>query len=1171
MNKVYSKFKNTVFFNEALKHIRSASNISLCGLPQSAKSLFVATLAMESKQPIIYVLPNTKNALEAYQECLLLENEDCYFLPPMDLQFISGIKGKDFLWKRLTALDAIKSKKCKILCIPSDVLMTKFQAPHKWITHTIHKDESYHLMQLLQTLLELGYQRVEKVEEKGEFALRGDILDIFPPTTNEPYRIEFFDNTVDSIRSFDLINQRSLDYCLAVTITQARDFVLNKNSAKIAYTRFQEAIYNANKIRSAMVGGEQILSDEAFALPSIEERMFLYCEKLKVGEYFEGMNMFSNIIFNDLVPIEQYFGAPIIIFEQFDSCMQNIEDRQEGYFNDLNNALERNAALKEQETLLFSPDEVRCRFSQTSLILFDSFERNHSDLSNVHSIHFIGKEFEEYKNKQETLVKYIASKTFDTIILMSPSAHKAEKILSLFGENNISRSKVTLVPKGLHHGFALSDDSFLLLSENDFFETQSFSKTKKQKKFPGQKLDAFTDLNPNDYVVHEMHGIGIYRGVKRIKADDVEKDYLLIDYRGTDQLYVPIEQFDRVQKYIGSHGDAPVLSSLGSDEFLNKKKKVKQSLKKLAFDLVKLYASRQAVSGVPLLPSCDFESQFNDLFQYELTEDQDTAIHEVLADMESPHNMDRLICGDVGYGKTEVAMRAAFRAVINGKQVAMLAPTTILVQQHYNNFVKRFLSFPVRIASLSRFHSAKQNKQVVKEINEGNIDIVIGTHKMLSKDVRYKNLGLLIVDEEQRFGVAHKEQIKVLKNNIDVLTLSATPIPRTLHMSLVGVRDMSVLETPPENRIPVQTYIVEHSDSLIRDAVMRELNRNGQVFFLYNRVKDIDAFAIKLKKLLPNAKIAVAHGQMSSNALEDIMLDFSEGNFDVLLCTTIIENGIDIPNANTLIVYNADHLGLSQLYQLRGRVGRSSTLAYAYFTVRPNKLLNETAEKRLRAIKEFTSFGAGFKIAMRDLEIRGAGDIFGAEQSGQISQIGYDLYCKLIEEAVKEAQGDYRHVNESELETRVELHISAFIPTDYIADERQRIEIYKKISFVKTDEDGMQIIDELIDRFGDPPDVLLNLIDIAKLKYLCNDIGCEMFSYFDGCLYLRLNANFIREPDIFVEAVKQSEYNYLFSKSKTPTLILKTDIIAKAKLMDFSLNALKDLKNKITALSSQKC
>ncbi|NLA53431.1 MAG: transcription-repair coupling factor, partial [Clostridiales bacterium] len=544
----------------------------------------------------------------------------------------------------------------------------------------------------------------------------------------------------------------------------------------------------------------------------------------------------------------------------------------------------------------------------------------------------------------------------------------------------------------------------------------------------GQRIEAFTDLAVGDYVVHEHHGVGVYQGTVRLQSEGAWRDYLLIHYRGNDKLYVPLDQFERVQKYIGAGDNTPHLNDLGSSDWEKQRKKVKSGLQKLAFDLVKLYAARQTTDGFSFPSQPDFESQFNDYFEYELTPDQEKSVSEILDDMSRSINMDRLLCGDVGYGKTEVAVRAAFRAVINSRQVAFLAPTTILVQQHYETLKKRFEQFPISIEYVSRFRSAKANKETLLKASRGELDILIGTHRLLSKDVNFKNLGLLIVDEEQRFGVAHKEGIKNYKKTVDVLTLSATPIPRTLHMSMVGVRDLSLLESPPLDRFPVQTYVVDYSDTLIRDAILREKNRDGQVFFLYNRVADIERFASQLRQLVPEVKIAVAHGQMRENALEDVMVDFIAGQYDVLLCTTIIENGIDIPKANTIIIYNADHFGLSQLYQLRGRVGRSNRSAYAYFTVKPDKVLSETAEKRLAAIKEFTEFGSGFRIALRDLSIRGAGNMLGPEQSGQVSTVGYDLYCKMIEEAVREEQGDISGKRESELDTHVELHVKACLP-----------------------------------------------------------------------------------------------------------------------------------------------
>ena len=646
-------------------------------------------------------------------------------------------------------------------------------------------------------------------------------------------------------------------------------------------------------------------------------------------------------------------------------------------------------------------------------------------------------------------------------------------------------------------------------------------------------------------MVHEEHGVGIYLGTAQMKNGGTRRDYLQIQYQGSDKLYVPIEALSRVQRYIGNPANPPKLNKLGGGDWQKQKAKVKEGLKKMAFDLVKLYARRSQETGFAFSADTPWQREFEDMFPYELTPDQEQSVKEITADMESPRNMDRLLCGDVGYGKTEVSLRAAFKALMDSKQVAILAPTTILAQQHYNTVLKRFKGFPVKVDVLSRFRTAKETKDVLRRVKEGEIDILVGTHRILGKDVQFKNLGLLIVDEEQRFGVQHKEIIKNMKHQVDVLTLSATPIPRTLHMSMVGIRDMSVLETPPEERLPVQTRVIDYNDGVIRDAILREVSRGGQVYFLYNSVQTIGAFYERLKQLVPEARIGVAHGQMREHGLEDVMMDFYGGSYDVLLCTTIIESGLDVPTANTLIVFDADRFGLSQLYQLRGRVGRSNRQAYAYFTIRPERSLSETAEKRLEAIREFTEFGAGFRIAMRDLEIRGAGNLLGAEQSGHMEAVGYDLYCKMLSEAVKEAKG-IEDISDK-FDTTVDIVTDAYIPAGYIANEFQKLDIYKRIAGIETEEEKDEMLEELIDRFGEPPKSVLSLLRVARLKALAHAVYITEIKQTGSLIKLTMFERARINPEKIPELITQYKSSLKFNMAENPyfTFDLKNGSVAK--------------------------
>ena len=651
-------------------------------------------------------------------------------------------------------------------------------------------------------------------------------------------------------------------------------------------------------------------------------------------------------------------------------------------------------------------------------------------------------------------------------------------------DGNVILREVILLPVSYTKGFLNVGARLCLISDTDLYGS-AYHKARK-KTNAGERISSFTDLKPGDYIVHDLHGVGIYQGVTQMNDEGVKRDYLIIHYAGSDKLYIPADQFDRVQKYIGAEAALPKLNKLGGNEWQRQKSRVKGQLKKLAFDLVELYAKRAQENGYAFSHDNPWQREFEDAFPYELTDDQQRSVAQIEEDMESARNMDRLLCGDVGYGKTEVALRAAFKAVSNGKQVVVLVPTTILAQQHYNTFTQRMMNYPVKIELMSRFRTPAQQKAVIEGFKKGSVDIVIGTHRVLSKDIEPKNLGLLIVDEEQRFGVAHKEKIKQLKGDVDVLTLTATPIPRTLHMSLIGIRDMSILEEPPVDRLPIQTFVLEQNDEMVREAICRELARGGQVYYVYNRVHGIDEVAAGLQKMLPDANVAYAHGQMSERTLEKIMYEFINGEIDVLVSTTIIETGLDISNVNTMIIADADRLGLSQLYQLRGRVGRTNRTAYAFLMYKRDKMLKEIAEKRLQAIKEFTELGSGFKIAMRDLEIRGAGNLLGAEQSGHMEAVGYDLYCKLLNDAVKELKGDTEA--EEEFETTVDLEADAYIPESYIRNEVQKLDMYKRIALLQTEEELSELQDELIDRFGDIPQSVNRLLEIALLRNLAHEV-----------------------------------------------------------------------------------
>lgn len=1187
MNPLFSPLKDYPAFQQTLESIQKKQTAALYDMTESQRAFFACALSDALQRPVLYVLPTMQTALRAGDDCAAFYNGKAAALPAADMQFIQGTVSRDSQWQRMMTLRHTQEKRVQVLCAPAEALLQRFPSPQMAAKRILVLRQADQLdpQALIAKLTAWGYERVDMVEGRGQCALRGDIVDVYPPQSDMGYRIEFFDRDVDSIRPFDPVTQRSEGRLNECTLTAAAEYLLAKEEREQAAQRMEAIIRGAMQKRSALQSQRTLDDPEQeeglqVGLMTGYHRMLRDAERLRDSGTFSTFHLWQPLLTSDSVPLEAWLDNPLLVLDTPDRVLTRAQDRLSGFYEDVQQALTREEAVPEQAQLLYDMEEVKTRLQGLDVVTMQDLLRGMAGIEPQALIQMKGLSATKYRGRFRQLSDDIKAFTQQgyAVGLLAGGTARSERIRQMLydfdcplpsqdgEENQLARGKAALLPLSISHGFILEDAKLMLVSDSDLYG-KSQKKTK-QTANVGARIEAFVELSAGDYVVHEHHGIGVYQGTVRLQSEGTWRDYLLIQYKGTDKLYVPTDQFDRVQKYIGGQGDAPQLNDLSGNTWAKQKSKVKLSLQKLAFDLLRLYAQRQSTPGFAFPTASPWEQQFDENFEFELTDDQQSAVNDVLRDMEKPVNMDRLLCGDVGYGKTEVAMRAAFRAVMGGKQVAMLAPTTILVQQHYRTFQKRFQGFPVGIGMISRFRSPRENKETLRKMQAGEIDILIGTHRLLSKDVRFKDLGLLIVDEEQRFGVGHKEIIKNMKRTVDVLTLSATPIPRTLHMSMVGVRDMSLLETPPEERYPVQSYVVDYNDGVVRDAILRELGRDGQVFFLFNRVQQIDAFASRLRNLVPEARIAIAHGQMRDNALEDVMMDFSEGKFNVLLCTTIIENGIDIPRANTLIVFDADRFGLSQLYQLRGRVGRSNRAAYAYFLVKGDKALTETAEKRLAAIKEFTEFGAGFRIAMRDLEIRGAGNIFGPEQSGQVSVIGYDMYCKMIEEAVREAQGDFAMSRQSERETRVELHVNAFLPESYVSGQSQRVEIYKRISLIRSQEDRMQLVDDLLDRFGEPPQEVMTLMDIALLRSLAGLAGSDMVTFGAGFLTLRLKEEYIEDLHILVEALKDSPLTLVGGKK--PALVLSLPQADDEAALRQGITAMKQLTARMDKLAEEK-
>ncbi|MHC1785998.1 MAG: transcription-repair coupling factor [Christensenellales bacterium] len=1138
----------------ALAGCRKPGCTALYDVTESQRLFLSAAASQQLDRPVLFVTPTEQAALRAAEDASALLQGRAALLPAPDMQFLRAVSGRETSWQRLNVLQRARRGEIDLLCVSAETLMHRFMPPADLEGFTLQEGQQVDPQAIIRRLTDSGYERVEMVEGKGQCAMRGDIIDLFAPDQDEADRVEFFDTQVDSIRSFDIVTQRSRQRLKRLDICPALEYFVRGDDRQDAARRMQAAVREALQqqpggshpsVRAEETGDEPEGSGFSVGL----NRLLRDAEELEETGSFPAIHLWSGIVLRESCSLVDLLKDPLIVIDTPERAVGRLHDRAQGFAEDLDLALGRGEAVPRQQTLLFGADEILERLRRQPILGLMELLRGMGGLEPDLVLPLKGQGLGRYQGRFAELGHDIRGwmKEGWSIALLCSGDARAERLqhalaefgcpVTFSGELRAPTRGVPLLMKlPFSHGFLIEEARLVLLTDTDVFG--SGQKKTRARASAGEKIEAFTDLTVGDYVVHEHHGVGIYQGTVRLQSEGAWRDYLFIQYRASDKLYVPLDQFDRVQKYIGAGDAAPALSDLGSGEWDKQKKKVKSGLQKLAFDLLALYAQRQSQDGFAFPAQKAFESQFDDNFEYELTPDQQQAVRDVLRDMEKPITMDRLLCGDVGYGKTEVAMRAAFRAVINSKQVAFLAPTTILVQQHWRTLTRRFEGFPLRIGYVSRFRSPKENKETLQQVQRGEIDILVGTHRLLSKDVRFRDLGLLVVDEEQRFGVSHKESIKNLKKTVDVLTLSATPIPRTLHMSMVGVRDLSLLETPPEERYPVQTYVVDYSEGLMRDAIMREIDRDGQVFFLYNRVADIDRMASRLRQLVPEASIAIAHGQMQEGALEDVMMDFYAGRYQVLLCTTIIENGIDIPRANTLIVYDADHFGLSQLYQLRGRVGRSNRAAYAYFTVRPDKSLSETAEKRLAAIKEFTEFGAGFRIAMRDLSIRGAGNILGPEQSGQVSAIGYDLYCKLIEEAVREAKGDFSGQRESEMDTRVDLHVNAYLPESYVPGEAQRMEIYKRISMIKSKADRDEMLSDLVDRFGEPEDAVINLVDVALLRALAGLLGAEFVTYQNEALKLRLNPKFVQDPALLYKGLVATDRRLTLQAGKKPSILL---------------------------------
>lgn len=1093
LNGLIQPFINSEEFNKISQDIKKDKYpLGIFGLSESSRAYMIYTMYEENEKTFLVLTNSDVEAKNLYED-LLMFTSNVYYFPVKEVVFynIDAISG-DLRWERLKVIKQMLGRGKKIIVTSIETLASRYVPVDlfKKYSFKISLGQSIDEEKLQMQLVQSGYERVDIVDGKGQFSVRGGIVDIYPTISEMPYRIELFGDEIDSIRTFNVESQRSIEKVKNIDIFPAKEVILTKDNIELGYKNIEQdlKIITNNLKKSKKFEAEK----------RIKETVNANLELLKESWNFKNIDSYIPYFYNKMSNFLDYFRDCYVVMDDVQRCKGKLESVYFEFEDNYKNFLERGDVLPRQLELLEEHKRVNERLENSNLITLNSISKSTSSFSPRSIVSLSQITLNSYQGNLELLINDIKEKKSRgfKIVILSGTRPRGKRLVDTLRDYEIEsvyKDKIDFIDNSevvVTFGTQLKGYEFPELKLSIISDKEVFGKSKrkiKRKKAKGVgKIKSFTELKPGDYVVHVNHGIGVYKGIKQLEVDDYKKDYLELSYNSGDKLYVPVEQLDLVQKYIGTEGKKPKVNKLGGNEWNKAKTKVRNSINQIAEDLVKLYAARAEVKGYSYSKDTVWQKQFEDEFPYQETPDQIVAIEEIKRDMESNKPMDRLLCGDVGYGKTEVAMRAAFKAVMDGKQVAFLVPTTILAEQHYNNFIQRFSDFPVSIDMVSRFRTAAQQRATIKSVKEGNVDILIGTHRILQKDIKFKDLGLLIVDEEQRFGVTHKEKIKNLKKNIDVLTLTATPIPRTLHMSLTGVRGISVIETPPEERYPVQTYVVEYNDQLIRDAIMREINRGGQVYFVYNRVESIREMANYVQELIPEAKVTIAHGQMTERELEKVMVDFMKNNYNILICTTIIETGIDIPNVNTMVMYDADKMGLSQLYQLRGRVGRTNRIAYAYLTYRKDKMLTEVAEKRMKAIKEFTELGSGFKIAMRDLEIRGAGNIMGSAQHGHMAAIGYDLYCRMLEDTIKIIRGE---IAKEPVETVVEIKIDAFIPSTYIESEVQKIEVYKKIASIDSYEDMMEVQEELIDRFSDIPASVNNLMQISYIRGIARQLG----------------------------------------------------------------------------------
>lgn len=1149
---------------EAIAH---EGNCSIIGPCETDRAFLMHGFSENSN--VRLVITYDEKRAELLYEDFRFYDRNVYIYPAKDILFFSAdIHGNSLSRRRMEIFRRLICKEPCTIILTIDALLDKIPELSYLEKNVIKLStaDEIDIEKFKERLFELGYEKTDSVDGAGQYAIRGGIIDIFPITKECPYRIDLWDTEIDTIKSFDVESQRSIEVVDELDIYPASEIVLSKGRIADGIKRIEkERKERAKELKS------EFKTKEYAQLNRIIEGLK---EQLEEFNAAAGVDAYIDYFFSRTESIVDSIPEDaMVLIDEPGKVIARGEEYYSSFMESMNSRLLGGYILPGQMKLLFDMKYIADAISRHRYINFEMLKKSRDYLQNDTDIEFESKSVVSYKNSFDLLLDDIQKwkKKDYRIILVSPSSTRAARLADNLMSNDIScffaerstralADREMMVTTGrLRAGFEFPDMKLVVISEGDIFVSRSAKrKAKTKSKYSGEVVKSFADISVGDYVIHEKYGIGIYRGIEKVEVDRVIKDYITIEYAGGGKLYVLASETDSIQKFSDKESRRPKINKLGSSEWEKTRSRVRGHVAEIAKDLVELYAKRQSQKGFAYSADTVWQREFEEMFPYEETEDQLKAINDTKQDMESDKIMDRLICGDVGYGKTEVAIRAAFKAVGDSRQVAYLVPTTILAQQHYNTFKERMKDFPIEIRLLCRFCTPKEIKETLKDLKAGRVDIVIGTHRLLSKDVEFKSLGLLIIDEEQRFGVTHKEKIKQLKTNVDVITLTATPIPRTLHMSLIGIRDMSVLEEAPVDRRAIQTYVLEHDYELVREAIRRELARCGQVYYVYNKVNNIEEIARELIQIVPEARIEYAHGQMPERQLEEIMYRFINHEIDVLVCTTIIETGLDIPNANTMIIHDADKFGLAQLYQLRGRVGRSDRSAYAFLTYRRDKLIKETAEKRLKAIREFTDLGSGIKISMKDLEIRGAGNVLGAEQSGHMEAVGYDLYCKMLNDAIKEQKGEK---TKERFETTVQLPFDALIPADYVKNEFIKLDLYKRISQIEGEEDYEDIIDELTDRFGDIPKETMNLLDMALIRSKANKCYITSIAITQNELRFGMYAN----ANIDTAAIDGMLQNYRgkmrFEVGKTPYFIVHPGRLGEKDIW-------KEVENVIEAISS---